>query len=106
MRCFKIGPDTVAAEDEADARAALAETYDDVNAGEACVPVPDDEVIAVWVDDAPPPSAACCAAWPRADARGVEAPRDHHPNCPVGRPRKTAAEWAREGRGLVCSTEY
>lgn len=90
MKVWKGDVDTVIAEDLADVRKVLAEMYGDsdevtemINDGFA--PVADDQAITIVnVDET------------QADGRKM----------PV-RMTLTAAEWiAREGRGLLCSTEY
>lgn len=108
LRAYTDGTNTVAARDEDDARAVVAEYIGGpVEDFDPMTRVPDDKVIAVWLDGVTVDPVACdCADYVRETERDLHTPNGHHPRCGVGHPSKTAAEWVREnGRGLICSTE-
>ena len=64
------------------------------------------KMMGVWTDDVSEPTAACCLNWARKLLPAKRTPNDHAPGCRVGCPTKTAAEWAAEGRGFLCSTDW
>ena len=106
LACYTNGTDTVSALNEYDATVVLKEIYgEDTSVIDQISAVPPDKMISVWIDGPGDDASACkCAGIERVSPR--KTPNGHHPDCEVGHPRKTASEWAREGRGLVCSTEY
>lgn len=106
LACFSNDTDTVSAFSIDDAAVILKEMYgENTSAIDQIQVVPGDKVFAVWIDDPDVDFLVCkCVSLPRVSPR--KTPNGHHPDCEVGHPRKMASEWAREGRGLVCSTEY
>lgn len=106
MCLWTNGTETVAARDAEDAAAVLREHLgEESGADMEFKAVPDEKVIAVWVDDAPDWNGCACSTWARADC-AKQTYNGHHPSCGVGRPSMTAREWASKGRGIVCSTEW
>lgn len=114
LHCYRIGPDTVVAYDEADARVVLVEMYGEVVEGEACEPLPGDRELAICDYDAPDAfERGCpCLGWARENMTALaavatrHAHNGHHPDCPVWCERLPVAQWiAQHGRGLLCSTE-
>lgn len=107
LNCYADGTNTVAARNEEDARAIVAEYIGGpVEDFDSMTRVPDDKVIAVWIDGVEVDAASCvCADYARTDL-GRRTPNGHHTACAVAHPSKTAREWVNEnGRGLICSTE-
>lgn len=105
LHCFTNGTDTVSAYSVEDAHAWFVTEYDTApeDMGEL-VPVPDDKVLTIAQEDVPLFSECECATWVWVNI--CKTIHGHHPDCRIASPRKTAREWAAEGRGLVCSTEW
>lgn len=135
LHVFKSECDWVVAESPDDAWAAWREftgesreDYEDEIEFEA---EPDDNLLTIWNDDTDFNHCECRAkieahkatvdkqvkaieaqpAVARAVLWGVEKSPPAHPNghlvgCDVGQERKTCGQWAAEGRGFLCSTEY
>lgn len=105
LHCFSNGTDTVSARDAADAVEVLRGIYgDDSDALSGLVEVPAGKVIAVWEESPEIDAMKCeCLGWAGEILRRGNG---HHVNCEIGHPSKTAAEWAKQGRGLVGSTEW
>lgn len=107
LHCYANGTDTVSAYSVEDALSWLFSEggYDrDDDDIDDPVQVPDDKVLTIAQEDVPPFSECECATWARMSVRGSI--NGHHPSCEIANPRKTAREWASQGRGLVCSTEW
>lgn len=106
LHCCTNGTDTVSAYSVEDARNWFVTEYgtapDDID---ELVQVPDDKVLTIAQEDAPPFSECECATWARMEMHRLSI-NGHHADCRIGSPRKTAREWASQGRGLVCSTEW
>lgn len=102
LHCFTNGTDTVVAHDLDDARLAMAE-YSEGSDVAGIRPIDDEKDLSIWTDDGLCYGEECPkCGYARATTRN-----GHDRTCPIGCPRKTAAEWAREnGRGFLCSTEY
>lgn len=102
LHCFTNGTDTVVALDIEDARLAMAE-YSEESDVAGIRPIDDEKDLAIWTDDGLCYGEEC----PKCGFGLATTRNGHHPTCPIGCPRKTAAEWAKEnGRGFLCSTEY
>lgn len=102
LHCFTNGTDTVVALDIEDARFAMVEYSEESDV--ACIrPIEDDKELSIWADDGLCRGEEC----PKCGHAQSATHNGHDRTCPIGCPRKTAAEWAREnGRGFLCSTEY
>lgn len=100
MELWTDGVYTVAAEDEGDARRVFAE---DVGIPERFLNplrrVDPAQEITVYDEDGDLRPGERCGRCGAACADG------HARDCPVGCRTKTAAEWAAEGRGIVCARE-
>lgn len=106
LHCYTNGTDTVSAYSVEDAREWYVTDYDTApdDIGDL-VQVPDDKVLTIAQEDAPLFSECECATWARMEMHRLSI-NGHHPSCEIANPRKTAREWASQGRGLVCSTEW
>jgi len=106
LHCYTNGTDTVSAYSIEDAREWYVAEYDTApeDIGDL-TQVPDDKVLTIAQEDVPPFSECECATWARMEMHR-QTMNGHHCDCPVGHPSKTAREWASEGRGFVCSTEW
>lgn len=107
LNCYTDGTNTVVARGEDDARVIVAEYIGGpIEDFDPMTRVPDDKVIAVWIDGVEVDALSCVCATYASTNLGRRTPNGHHPVCAIAHPRKTAREWVREvGRGLICSTE-
>ena len=108
LHCYTNATDTASAYSVDDARDWYVTEHDTApeDIGDL-TQVPDDKVLRVRNDDAPPPSIDCCATAAMVDANDrPSVGGGHHRLCGVACQSKTAREWANEGRGIVCSTEW
>lgn len=102
LHCFTNGTDTVVAHDIEDARVAMREYLDESDT-ESIRSIDDEKELSIWQDEVLCRGEEC----PKCGHARSSTRNGHDRTCPIGCPRKTAAEWAREnGRGFLCSTEY
>ena len=109
LHVFRIGPDWVVAVNEDDAVTLIMEQYgiedDEVDAP---IRLDDDAPLSISHDDAGPQHECPhgCATWAVMDLNHAVDSTGHHPTCPATHETKTNAEWAAQGRGFLCSTEW
>lgn len=103
LSCWTDGTHTMIATDEADARAVYAEEIGSTDAEYAILRAVDPaKELSIYDDEAHLPHGAEC---PGCGYGLATSPNGHQHGCRIGCPTKTAAQWAEEGRGFLCSTE-
>lgn len=113
LHVYRVGPDWVVAASEGDAIAVVNGHYNpmggsDLSEGECAERLDDATPLTISNEDGGPQNECPhgCGTWAVTDLRHATDQTGHHRTCPATHVTKTNAEWASQGRGFLCSTEW